>query len=101
MGRATPVQSRQPLRRSAPPPHEWGGQLPSYPVGPSGAPRHLPMNGEDSSRPIPPPPHEWGGQLPSYQPLRRFAPPPHEWGGQLPSYRVSPQAPAASRSSWL
>src|SRR6266511_1517436 len=33
----------EPLRRFAPPPHEWGGVMKS----PSGAPRHLPMNGED------------------------------------------------------
>src|SRR6266545_2334739 len=33
----------EPLRRFAPPPHEWGGVMKS----PSGASRHLPMNGEE------------------------------------------------------
>src|SRR5438309_8070862 len=34
----------QPLRRFAPPPHEWGGAISA---SPSGASRHLPMNGEE------------------------------------------------------
>src|SRR6266566_1605461 len=70
MGRSTtspsPVLSllslaAPPLRRFAPPPHEWGGaQLLHYLFfgyghwrhSPSGASRHLPMNGEDHS-PLP------------------------------------------------
>src|SRR5438067_12930622 len=52
MGRTTPAPAAgcpQPLRRFAPPPHEWGGQL----------------------RRFAPPPHEWGGQL-RRLPLRRL-----------------------------
>src|SRR5438876_5449041 len=51
----------QPLRRFAPPPHEWGGAQLLHQLffgyghwrhSPSGASRHLPMNGEDHS-PLP------------------------------------------------
>src|SRR5258708_38513865 len=83
MGR-TALGSHQPLWGFAPPPHEWGGQL-SVHISPSGASRHLPMNGEDSSRRIPSASPSMGTTaLGSHQPLRRFAPPPHKWGGQLP-----------------
>src|SRR5207302_10642442 len=41
MGRS---HSHQPLRRFAPPPHKWGGAISA---SPSGASRHLPMNGEE------------------------------------------------------
>src|SRR5438105_1668971 len=52
-----------PLRRFAPPPHEWGGTAtPPHKWGGQPA-ASFPMNGEDNL------------------PLRRFAPPPHEWGG--------------------
>src|SRR5438445_303923 len=50
----------QPLRSCAPPPHKWGGASAlggAYGIGtisPSGAARHLPINGEE-------PAHEWGG----------------------------------------
>src|SRR5689334_15655590 len=55
--RGTVMLDALPLRRFAPPPHEWGGATPfplpvrggrSYSKNcPSGASRHLPMNGED------------------------------------------------------
>src|SRR5437868_2525675 len=78
---------------------------------PSGAARHLPINGEELPlRRCAPPPHKWGGAAPAAQPLRRLrrhlpmngeelplrrcpsgaAPPsakptpPHEWGGAAP-----------------
>src|SRR5207237_974181 len=46
------------LRRFAPPPHEWGGQglpivgrtTPPGAICPSGASRHLPMNGEETNQ---------------------------------------------------
>src|SRR5438309_8678682 len=42
----------QPLRRFAPPPHKWGGSAPW--INPSGASRHLPINGD--ARPLGPAP---------------------------------------------
>src|SRR5438132_7154566 len=61
-------------------------------IRPSGASRHLPINGEEQHyyRSVSAPP-ALRATSPSmgrsstttdlYQPLRRFAPPPHQWGG--------------------
>src|SRR5260370_7406121 len=95
MGR-TALGSHQPLRRFAPPPHKWGGQLPVH-ISPSGASRPLPINGEDSPRFTSAPlglratsPRMGRTALGSHQPLRRFAPPPHECGGHPPPYPSRP-----------
>src|SRR5438309_10940417 len=49
MGRSsTTTDLYQPLRRFAPPPHKWGGAaLLQICISPSGASRHLPINGEE------------------------------------------------------
>src|SRR5438552_3278802 len=89
-----------------------GGAAVSSPItsanyrGPSGALRHLPINGEEVASPAPsaPPPHQWGRRPRPLRRLRRHlpmngdgaaplapsAPPPHEWDGAAPP---APSAP--------
>src|SRR5438132_2435171 len=68
MGRSsTTTDLYQPLRRFAPPPHQWGGAaLLQICISPSGASRHLPINGEEQHyyRSVSAPPSGFARHLP-------------------------------------
>src|SRR5216683_3003671 len=84
-------------------------------TSPSGAARHLAINGEDQHQPLrrwAPPPHKWDQHQPlrrcappstseeeQLQPLRRFAPPPHEWGGST-SHKWGGAVPYGAVAAW-
>src|SRR5439155_26843063 len=89
-------------RRSSSADRRTGGAEVSSPIttanyrGPSGALRHLPINGEEVASPAPwaPPPHQWGRRSPLRR-LRRHL--PIKWGGV--EYTKNEAAPAADTAS--